>query len=547
MSMRKKVMLLFFTILFIGMLLRIYKVTEIPPGANRDEASIGYTAYSLLFTGKDEYGRLFPISFQSFGDWKLPLYIYATIPAVKFLGLNELAVRVVSIFAGIATIVLSYLFIKELFKKESLALLTMFLVAVSPWHVHLSRVESESNTAVFLITLSSLLFLKALRDKHILIVLSAIFAALTYYTYAGNYVFTTLLVCGILFLYRKSIPKNKYSFIALLLFIALSGFIFSKTVFEANKTKLSGIGIFSDPSVVHAKIEIPRNQHEGSPLFTRIVHNRVTFAVERIAQNYLNSFSPQFLFITGGTNKAHNIEGFGNMYIFESIFLLAGFIYLVTAKKTKQTKLVLWWFLIAPIAASITKDAPHTNRMFAIFPILPLVVSMGLYWVITELIKQRWKKLAIFVILFLFIINFAIYIDRYYIHFPRNEVANWGFGYRQLSDIVTSKNYASKEIAMANPEYSPYVFFLFYQKYDPKKYQTTAKRYPPTEDGFVHVKKFDRYEFRDIDWDKDVNIPDRLLIDFSPKVPDATKRKAASVFDIVLSNGRPMFTVIETK
>lgn len=547
MSMRKKVVLLFFTILFIGILLRTYKVTEIPPGVNRDEASIGYTAYSLLFTGKDEYAKSYPISFQSFGDWKLPLYIYATIPAVKFLGLNELAVRVVSILVGLATIILSYFFVKELFKKESLALLTMFLVAVSPWHVHLSRVESESNTAVFLMSLSAFLFLKALRGKHILIVLSAIFAALTYYTYAGNYVFTTLLVCGVLFLYRKSIPKNKYSFIALLLFVALSGFIFSKTVFEANKTKLSGIGIFGDPSVVHAKIEIPRNQHEGFSLFTRVVHNRVTFVVERIAQNYLNSFSPQFLFITGGINKAHNIEGFGNMYIFESIFLLAGFIYLATTKKTNETKLVLWWFLIAPIAASITKDAPHTNRMFAIFPILSLVVSMGLYWVITESIKQKWKKLAIFTILFLFIINFAIYIDRYYIHFPRNEEKNWGIGYKQLSDIVTSENYASKEIVMANPEYSPYVFFLFYQKYDPKKYQSTAKRYPLTEDGFVHVKKFDRYEFRDIDWDKDVNIPGRLLIDFSPKVPDAIKRKAASVFDIVLPDGKPMFTVIETK
>jgi len=546
MSMRKKVVLLFFTILFIGILLRTYRVTGTPPGVNRDEASIGYTAYSLLFTGKDEYAKSYPISFQSFGDWKLPLYIYATIPAVKFLGLNELAVRVVSILVGITTIILSYLFVKELFKKESLALLTMFLVAVSPWHVHLSRVESESNTAVFLITLSALLFLKALRGKHILIVLSAIFAALTYYTYAGNYVFTTLLVCGVLFLYRKSIPKNKYSFIALLLFVALSGFIFSKTVFEANKTKLSGIGIFGDPSVVHAKVEIPRNQHEGFLLFTRVVHNRVTFAVERIAQNYLNSFSPQFLFITGGTNKAHNIEGFGNMYIFESIFLLAGFIYLVTAKKTKETKLVLWWFLIAPIAAIITKDAPHTNRMFVIFPILPLVVSMGLYWVIAELIKQRWKKLAIFIILFLFIINFAIYIDRYYIHFPINEEKNWGIGYKKLNEVLSKPSNSSKKVIMSRPQYSPYIYILFYSKHNPSFYQKEALRYPPTNDGFVNVKGFGRYEFRTIDWGKDIQIPNVLLVDWSDQVPLSIK-EAFHTQDIILSNSESMFTIVETK
>ncbi len=547
MSMKKKVVLLFFTILFVGILLRIYKVTEIPPGVNRDEASIGYTAYSLLFTGKDEYGRFFPLSFQSFGDWKLPLYIYATIPAVKFLGLNELAVRVVSILAGIATIILSYLFVKELFKKESLAILTMFLVAVSPWHVHLSRVESESNTAVFLMSLSALLFLKAVRGKHILIVLSAIFAALTYYTYAGNYVFTTLLVCGVLFLYRKSIPKNRYSFIALLLFVVLSGFIFSKTVFEANKTKLSGIGIFGDPSVVHAEIEIPRNKHSNpKSFFAKAMHNRVIYGAGKVAQNYLNSFSPQFLFITGGTNKAHNIEGFGNMYVFESIFLLAGFIYLVTAKKTKETKLVLWWFLIAPIAASITKDAPHTNRMFAIFPILPLIVSMGLYWVIIKLIKQEWKKLAIFIILLLFIINFAVYIDRYYIHFPRNEEKNWGIGYKKLNEVLSSASFIKKKVIMSRPEYSPYIYLLFYNSYSPSFYQKEALRYPPTSDAFVNVKGFGRYEFRTIDWGKDIQIQNVLLVDWSDQVPLSIK-EAFHTQDIILSNSESMFTIVETK
>src|SRR3989344_2937504 len=109
---------LLLAILILAALLRLYRITEVPPGVNRDEASIGYTAYSLLQTGKDEYGRSFPLSFESFGDWKLPLYIYTTVPFVKLFGLNELAVRFPSVLAGTLTVLLTYFLVMELFYKS---------------------------------------------------------------------------------------------------------------------------------------------------------------------------------------------------------------------------------------------------------------------------------------------------------------------------------------------------------------------------------------------------------------------------------------------
>lgn len=236
-------------------------VTQIPPGVNRDEASIGYTAYSLLLTGKDEYARPYPISFQSFGDWKLPLYIYATVPAVYFFGLNEFAVRIVSVLVGIGTVALTYFLVLELFKKRSLALITMFLLAVAPWHIHFSRVESESNTAAFLITGAILLFLKGFNGRTYLFIPSWALLALTYYTYAGNYIFTTLLVCALFLIYRSRIRRDKYVYIGLFLFVILSAFIFANTVFHANRTKLSGISIFSDQSIVSERINVPRSEH----------------------------------------------------------------------------------------------------------------------------------------------------------------------------------------------------------------------------------------------------------------------------------------------
>lgn len=547
--MNKKFVFLFFSILFIGLFLRLYKISEIPPGVNRDEASIGYTAYSLLQTGKDEYGRSYPLSFQSFGDWKLPLYIYLTVPFVYIFGITELAVRLPSALFGIGSVALTFFLVQQLFQNNRLSFLTMFLMAVSPWSLHLSRVESESNTAVFLTTLAVLLFFKSFNKYKWLLIPSAIAFAFTYFTYAGNYVFTTLLVLGLVFFYRKELFKEKYFVFSVVLFLVISVFIVFVTI-GANRTKISGIGIFGDPSIVHAKIEIPRNQHVNpNSLIVRILHNRFVFGAERFFQNYFKSFSAEFLFIKGGDNKAHNIGDFGNIYLVEAPFLFLGISYLLFFKKGKGKQLVVWWFFIAPIAASITKDAPHTNRMFAIFPILPLVTAIGidasLTWISNNL--KRFSYVAISVIVVVFMLNILTYLDRYFIHFPKNEQINWGVGYEGLSFVLTSQNNISKHVIITRPTYSQYIFLLFYQAYNPQQYQRTVERYLPTDDGFVHVKKFDRYEFRQIDWNEDLKIKDTLLVADPSEVPDSVKNGDYSRSEITLANGKTMFVVVETK
>ena len=536
---------LFISILLLAAVLRFYNISNIPPGVNRDEASIGYTAYSLLHTGKDEYGRSFPFSFESFGDWKLPFYIYENMVSVSIFGLNEFAVRVPSALAGIATVALVFFLAEELFHTKRVSYLAMLLTAIAPWSIHLSRVGAETNTAVLLVTAAMLLFLKSLKGMQWLLIPSAVCFALSYFTYAGNYVFTTLLGIGLFFFYKNAVKRTKYLWTSLAIFFVLAFFIWYQTT-SANHTKLSGISIFGDPSVVHAQIEIPRNEHVNpSSLFTKLVHNKIVFGGERFLQNYTNTFSASFLFINGGTNHAHNIKNFGNMYIVESLFLFLGLVYLIALKRGKEKNLVLWWFFISPIAASITKDAPHTTRTYAIFPILPLVVAFGIWWFFS-CIQKKYKYPILAVVLLLFILNITLYLDRYYVHFPRDESDSWGFPYRSLNDIITQKKFQNMHIIITQPQTSPYIYLLFYQKYDPVKYQQSAQRYPPTDDGFVHVKSFDRYEFRDIDWNKDIHDPNTLLVDVSSNVPDSIKINYASQ-DVILPNGKSIFTIIETK
>src|SRR3990167_5517173 len=102
-------------VIVLAFFLRFYKITQIPPSLNWDEVAIGYNAYSILKTGKDEWGQFLPVHFKSYGEYKLPAQIYASIPGIAVFGLNELGVRITPVVYGTLTVLLLYFLTRALF------------------------------------------------------------------------------------------------------------------------------------------------------------------------------------------------------------------------------------------------------------------------------------------------------------------------------------------------------------------------------------------------------------------------------------------------
>ena len=94
-------------ILLLAFLLRFWQINKIP-SLNPDEAALGYNAYSLIRTGKDEHGVSWPLHFKSFGDYKPGGYVYLAIPFVKVLGLSPLAVRLPNLIFSVLTVYVLY-------------------------------------------------------------------------------------------------------------------------------------------------------------------------------------------------------------------------------------------------------------------------------------------------------------------------------------------------------------------------------------------------------------------------------------------------------
>ncbi len=129
-----------------------------------DEAALGYNAYSIIQTGKVEYGKSLPSVLQSFSDYKPALYAYLVIPTIAIFDLNTFAVRLPSAIFGILTVLATYFFVKELFlSRRDIALASAFLLAISPWHIQFSRIAFEANVGMALNVFGVLFFLKGLK------------------------------------------------------------------------------------------------------------------------------------------------------------------------------------------------------------------------------------------------------------------------------------------------------------------------------------------------------------------------------------------------
>ena len=122
-------------IVLLAFFLRIYQLGVVPISPDWDEAALGYNAYSILKTSRDEYGKFLPLVFRSFDDYKPPLYIYLTVPSVALFGLNVFAVRFPSAVLGTLTVLLVYFLVRELFEnhrhRDKIALVSAFLLAIS--------------------------------------------------------------------------------------------------------------------------------------------------------------------------------------------------------------------------------------------------------------------------------------------------------------------------------------------------------------------------------------------------------------------------------
>lgn len=517
--MKSKVLLL--GIILLAAILRFYRLAEYP-ALNADEAAIGYNAYSLIETGKDEHGNPWPIHFESFNDYKPGLYFYLVLPFVKVLGLTELAVRIPGALLGVGTVLILYFLVKELFKDRKLALVSSLFLAISPWHLHFSRGGWEVNAATFLIVCGVWLFLKALKNPKYFTLCTLSFA-LSLYAYHAARIIVPLLGVGLLFSFRKDLAgKTKSLLIALVVGLVVLAPLARDFRKGAVISRAAGVGLFADPGPL-ARINEQRGEHkEFQSLPAKLLHNKAVNYGLAFTQNWSEHFWGEFLFLSGDDIERNKVPETGVMYLTDLLFILAGFV--AIARRGRGWGIILWWLLISPFAAALTFQSPHALR--AQNMVIPLVIisAYGLVTVIgwiREFVKSKSLRKAAYLIIGVLIIwNFARYEHLYWVHMAKEYSFSSQYGLEELVAYVSENQDKYQKVWVTDRYDQPYILFLFYMKYPPEKFQENHILTPRDKFGFSTVRNFDKYHFEAVDFDtiRPEN-PNSLIIGTDEEIP----------------------------
>lgn len=553
--MKSKIFL--FIIFTIGVFLRFFMLGQNPPSLNWDEASTGYNAYSILLTGRDEYGTFLPLSIRSFDDYKPALYIYLTVPSVATFGLTDFAVRFPSALLGSLTIIVIYFLTKEIFKdkgffeknSETISLTASFLFAVSPWSLQFSRAAYEGNIGLFFL-LSGLLFLLKFIEKPKYLFYAIPFLILSLYSYHSFRLIVPLFIVGFGMIYYKKLFQQKLFVIIALFIITIcslpiySSFLFSA---EGSGSRLSMVTIFGDSPELQKSIERLEYDHEiGNFLGYFFENRRVVYALA-IVKGYLDHYNPDFLFLHGDGGRQHHPVDFGMLYLFSLPFILIG-AYNLIRNFSKRIGLLFLLFIISPLASAVSTGAPHPVRAIIMAPLFDIFTAVGLIVVILwttkvrfRLLNVRFSYMFIFLLLFCFSINFLYYINQYYIHTPREYGDFWQYGNKEAILYAKEHEDAYNNIIMSYQYDQPYIYYLYYNKVDPSWFQ---KNWNFTNTGVM--PRFERiigkYHFRNIDYKNDSKLQKTLLIGTPLEIP----LDARVLFEIKFLDEKTAYKIVET-
>lgn len=402
-----------------------------------------------------------PLFFESYGDWKLPVNFYLLVPSIYIFGQTELGVRLPNIIIGAFSPLLFYLLIKELTGNVKLALLSGFFLAISPWHIQFSRASFESTPALFFVILATYLFLKSRFYPSFLLF------CVSMYTYHAFRIATPIIVIGLLFIYRDKVKQNLKkialsAFLSFIILIPLITFSFS----EQGRTRAQSQSAFNPKEVEAQKIDFDQRSKPPFRFLSGKIYKKPLYYTQIFVKNYLDHFSPTFLFFRGDPIGRHSQVDVGQILATDAIFLAASLM-AISKLKRQALYLMLLWLLSSPLAAAIVNPNPNANRAFPMVIPLTFFVSLGAY---ALLAKFKNKKILIAVLVLAVVLVYQNYLHLLFVHYPKKFAADWQQGQKQMVEAINAYESYYDRVYIASEGGPTYMYFLFYSNYNQKKY-----------------------------------------------------------------------------
>ncbi|HET90861.1 MAG TPA: glycosyltransferase family 39 protein [Chloroflexi bacterium] len=352
-------------ILLIAATLRLAASGEIPPGLYHDEAYHGLDVLDILS------GRLslyFPAN-----NGREPLFIYLIAASVGLLGRSPFALRLTSFPIGMLTVATTIALGQELFSRR-VGLLAGATLAVTLWHVHLSRVGFRAVLLPLFIALTAWQVALGCRTGHRRHWLTAgLLYGLSLYTYTAARFTPVALAIYALYLAlvrqgrRSSVVNLAWAVLAAAVVLAPLG-IYTLGHWDIVLGRPGQVSI-TDPTI------------NGGDLWgTLLAHTLRTLGM---------------FFVRGDRIWRHNVPW---RPVFDPLLGAAFVLGLVMAlrrvRRTPAAGFVLIWTAVMSMPTLLAEDAPHFLRAVGALPAVVFFPALGLDWLASRVSESASQRIG---------------------------------------------------------------------------------------------------------------------------------------------------------
>ncbi len=375
------------SVTLLAALLRFYKLGEVPPGFQFDEAFNAIDAEQIWHGNR-------PLFLPANGG-REAFYSYYQALLGTLLGFNVYSLRLASALAGIATIPATYWLLRTLLRRQArpIALFTSLSLAISLWHLHFSHYGIR--VILMPLILSALfgcywlaLHAERLAARRWALVGSGLLTGLTVWTHpSGRFVPFILLAYTLWLLWRY--PQHR------------------RLAFD------SPIGVLTTTGMIAFLVFLPLGiEFYRHPDFFFGHASEVSIFAERVSGDapwlelLRNIGRVLGMFTWHGDNEwAHNLAG---RPVFDPLlsipFLLGVGVWIVRLLRRKNTDLpdpnpdpdvdalvlLAVWAIVMVLPSVLSEAAPNYSRTLPSLPASFVTVGLGLSWLADRVQRLRW-------------------------------------------------------------------------------------------------------------------------------------------------------------
>lgn len=455
----------------LGFFARTWEFGRLPPSLNPDEASTGVEAVNLLRYGQDRNAVPYPVKFISWGSGQDVLYAYLLIPLVALRGSSPAVVRLPMLVFALATIPLIYLAARRIF-GASVGLMAAFMLAISPWHILLSRWALDSNVLPF-VFLSGFTCLLMLEQDGWWFVPASVALAFCLYAYGTAYVVVPAFMAGALVIILRQGRVSKVQ-----LWSGLTAFAVLSTpillLLVVNRLGLNSIPL--------GPITVPR-----FPVAVRWESTTLLGAPNPIRALAGNITTALGLLATESDAISYNaVEPYGIFYRLGLILAVAGTALVLARREwSLHSQLLLMW--VAAAACVGLLSAVNINRFNIIFIPLLILGARALHE-----FQGLHRALGLLTVLGLLGAFLAFTITYHGPHYRR--ITDFKFQNGLIPALLFAQAQSGGTICMTDKINMPYIYALFTEPTSPSAFQASVRYVDPSE-PLRRVASYGKYVF----------------------------------------------------